>query len=88
MADVAFLVVIFFWVATSIPAEKRIVTTLPNLPKELICRGYSYIAYIQALDQIKAAYTSVRAKELGWSEEKSVAFSLKTKKMQQKKKKK
>ncbi len=141
MADVAFLMVIFFWVATSIPMQKGIPMTLPridNAPKGIYCgprytrdifinsqnqilmnceeivfaevkenvvayinsadknertndknertnqnravislkgdRGTNYGSYLLVLDQIKAAYMSVRAKELGWSEEKMLHF--------------
>ncbi len=134
MADVAFLVVIFFWVATSIPAQKGIPMTLPkgcawentvycgirytnyiliNSQNQILMngeeiplsevkdnilkfinnadknesskqskgvislkgdRGTNYASYLLVLDQIKAAYTSVRAKELGWSEEKMLHF--------------
>ncbi len=136
MADVAFLVVIFFWVATSIPAQKGITMTLPSISKQPALRGCHYrypsnimrilvnsqnqilmrdeeialteikekiirfingadknlqerskgiislkgdrgtnfASYLSVLDQIKAAYTSVRAKELGWSEEKMLHF--------------
>ncbi len=139
MADVAFLVIIFFWVATSIPTQKGIPMTLPRIIKRdyvIFChdrvynpnglmrvlinsqnrilmrdeeillsevkenivkfisgadknesskqskgvislkgdRGTNYADYLLVLDQIKAAYTSVRAKELGWSEEKMLHF--------------
>lgn len=136
MADVAFLVIIFFWVATSIPAQKGIPMTLPKIVKKdytIFChyrnyslmrvlvnsqnqvlmnceeivfaeikekvvayinsadkierinqsravislkgdRGTNFASYLLVLDQIKAAYTSVRAKELGWSEEKMLHF--------------
>lgn len=135
MADVAFLVIIFFWVATSIPTQKGVPMTLPridNAPRGGCCkcvinimrvlvnsqnqillneeeaalteikektikfingadknesskqskgiislkgdRGTNFASYLLVLDQIKAAYTSVRAKELGWSEEKMLHF--------------
>ena len=135
MTDVAFLVIIFFWVATSIPTEKGIAMTLPRyapkIDKDIIrCgsrltvyilvnsqnkilmngeetsiskikektikyivnsdknlrgssravfslkgdRGVSFGVYMQVLDQVKATYTSVRAKEIGWSEEKMLHF--------------
>jgi biopolymer transport protein ExbD len=134
MADVAFLVIIFFWVATSIPTQKGIPMTLPKgcvWVNEVYCgpknimrillnsqnqvlidgeempllevkervikyaidteelegrksryafislrgdRGTNFTSYLLVLDQIKAAYASVRAKELGWSEEKMLHF--------------
>ena len=136
MIDMAFLVIIFFWVATSIPTEKGVAMTLsryaPKIDKDIIrCgsrlttyilvnsqnkilinyeeisileikeiairyilgsdkreinkqsravfslkgnRGVSFGVYMQVLDQVKAAYTSVRAKEIGWSEEKMLHF--------------
>ena len=135
MIDVAFLVIIFFWVATSIPTEKGIAMTLPrgcNIDTRIGCgssrlttyvlvnsqnkilvndgeisiskikeiavryilssdkkesnkqsravfslkgnRGVSFGVYMQVLDQVRAAYTSVRAKEIGWSEEKILHF--------------
>ena len=134
MTDVAFLVIIFFWVATSIPTEKGIAMTLPRgcyiIDRATNCcpnytmrilvnsqnrilmsaeeisipeikektikyivdsdknlrgssravfslkgdRGVSFGVYMQVLDQVRAAYTSVRAKEIGWSEEKMLHF--------------
>ena len=134
MTDVAFLAIIFFWVATSTPTEKGVAMTLPrgcyidtrigcgssrlttyilvNSQNKILMnyeetsipeikektikyivnsdknlrgssravfslkgdRGVSFGVYMQVLDQVKAAYTSVRAKEIGWSEEKMLHF--------------
>jgi biopolymer transport protein ExbD len=135
MADIAFLLLVFFLVATNFPSEKGIPSTLPRLnqkesevtvkrlPKNIMTilvnsqnqllvreeemklgqlkeavvrfidgadkneknqckgvislkgdRGTKYESYIQVLDQVKAGYTAVRARELKWTEEQVLNF--------------
>ncbi len=135
MADIAFLLLVFFLVATNFPSEKGIPSTLPRLSnappdptikkpnnimrilvnsqnkllvddqeielgrlKELTVRfidgadkselnkqckgvvslkgdrGTTYESYIQVLDQVKAGYCAVRARELKWTEEQVLNF--------------
>ncbi len=134
MADIAFLLLVFFLVATNFPSEKGIPSVLPRLggpktvqvdkaPQNIMTilvnsqnqllvreeemqlgqlkeavikfidgadkndkkqckgvvslkgdRGTKYEAYIQVLDQVKAGYTAVRARELKWTEEQVLNF--------------
>ncbi len=135
MADIAFLLLVFFLVATNFPSEKGIPSTLPRLggkdpkpvdkapqnifrilvnsqnkllvndeelditklkertvrfidgadknPANKQCkgvvslkgdRGTKYESYIHVLDQVKAGYCAVRARELKWTEEQVLNF--------------
>ena len=136
MADIAFLLLIFFLVATTFPADKGLTMILPpkqdtppemeindrNLykilvnandelliedrpgkitdvkegvkrfvgnfgadpkssdsPKDAVVsikadRGTRYVTYVQVLDQVKAAYHELRAKDLGWTVDQYLEF--------------
>ncbi|MGD1840635.1 MAG: ExbD/TolR family protein [Thermonemataceae bacterium] len=139
VADIAFLLLIFFLVAATFPSDKGLVMILPPddepvkekildrnllviainengeilMEKELVpraviqqrvktfisnedadkqlssspqeatiaievARGTHYKDYIYALDQIKAAYHSLRAEALGWSVEEYLSFKVHT----------